>query len=113
MNIVYTETRTITPDTFEVFTAVTGPRTVVWLVFGEIDDPETLTVSIYSSSDLVSPINALYLLEIETVTADPSNQRAFQSTPVPMVDAQWKSLAAVSITGGSTNRDMTVVAIEL
>lgn len=111
MNIVNSETNALAPDTFGIWQTVTGPRTVVFVVAGEIDIPETLRVRVYGGSDLVA--GGLYLLEDATVDADPSNLRGYQTVPIPLADDQWTAMAALEHTGGSVDRTFTVVAIEL
>lgn len=112
MNILLSETLTLTQDTFAGFSWVYGPGTVVNLVFGAIDLGETLTVHIIGKSDLATGTTD-YLIEQATIPAGASLQAAYQAIPVPMPNAQWGVLLGATISGGSLSRQFTRVAILL
>lgn len=95
------------------FSPVSGPGTIVNLVFGDLGTGETLDVDTIGSSDLVTSAPLYYLLEHVTVPASPTQQTAYQATPVPMPTGAWSVFIGVRISGGSISRPFTRVAIAL
>lgn len=113
MNIVFSEVRSVDPDTFNTFPGgglyLYGPATLVWIVSVDADADQSLRATVFETSDL-APSTAM---EDETVAAADSNQTGFQSTPVPLPNDQWGTLLGMRLVGGTVAHDVTVVAIEL
>ena len=114
MNIVYNNTvSSVAPGEFITLpgggNVLSGPGTLVWVVWADIDADQSLRAQVYERSDGLQ----VFSVEAETVAPDDSNLTGFQSTPVPLVNDTWGTMLGVRIVGGTTIHDLNVVAIQL
>lgn len=115
MEIILSEIRTVSPDTFQTFPGggnyqYGGPATFVWIVSTYLAADQTLRVRVYNTSNLASGASQI---EDVTITPAESNRTGFQSVPVPAPSDQWGTMLGLDIVGGTADQDVTVVTIAL